>query len=106
MTILTREEMLAGIRDAVIKANPEIECDHAAHGKQAHFCVERPIHLADILLAINNSEIEKARDISLEILNGYLVFWPKPSTARYNLRQDDLTLQSDETILFIYQLLK
>lgn len=69
----------------------------------------RPIRLADVLLAIGS----RAKDF--ELRNDYLWSWsvdvPKYNDDRanqifWNLRADDLRDQSDETINFIYNLVK
>lgn len=69
----------------------------------------RPIRLADVLLAIGS----RAKDF--ELRNDYLWSWsvdvPKYNDDRanqifWNLRADDVREQSEETINFIYNLLK
>lgn len=96
---MTRETQLAEIRRKCIEANPEDDryrCD-------CNWCVSLTIHLADILLAI----VEHCKDTNRPI-TAYRNFKVAAIEllALYNLRADDLTLQSDPTISFIYDLLK
>ena len=85
------------IREACIKANPEIE--QICGGEDvAHFCpncsnkIGRPIRLADVLLAIG------------EVRPDFLLAVGHP--ANWNLKDDNLENQSEETIGFIHNLIK
>jgi hypothetical protein len=109
-----RDQHIAGIRAACIKANPEIEAEWPCECRKCgvpgkHQFRGRSIRLADVLLAIENTGVHCA-------FYGEGNLWlVKPTmeglgTGRenctYDLRQDDLTLQSDETISWLYDLLK
>jgi hypothetical protein len=119
---MTTQEKIESIRQACIKANPKI-VEHRCEGCNKFYAeyvngcphcwrdelsseenlklfpkrgvrpVIRPIRLADVLLAIEHS----TDDIS--ILYEFIYH-------RWNLRADDLTQQSEETITFFYDLLQ
>ena len=89
------------VRGAVIKANPEIMeirvrklCKEHGFGNDKCHCIarQRPIRLADVLLAIG----EIRPDFLLAV--GHLASW--------NLRKDNLEEQSEETINFLASLLE
>lgn len=64
----------------------------------------RPIRLADVLFAMATKGVMTANEVYL--LN---IVWPVEGgykDVRWNLRADDLSLQSPETIEFLYELLK
>ena len=114
------------IREKCIAVNPEIkQCDCRCHnGKQVfraeggicldckclpHERICRPIHLADVLLAIEAiSESSKEgwsyrvwADSEFQINDGF-----SECETIWNLRAADLEQQSEETINFLYELLK
>jgi hypothetical protein len=102
----TRQEQLELIRDACIRANPEIEkrrIDYVDEDTGDDTWVQDDtIRLADVLLAHSktitpptNSE-EKSK-IQNDVLN--IIYW-------WNLRKDDINDQSDPCVAFVYQLLK
>lgn len=91
---MTKQEKLEAIRGVCVKANDEIivEGDIIYRlGKEDRDC----LHLADILLAITphltNSDYDNDKDRKIIDL--------------WNLRNDDLTDQSEQTITFLYDLL-
>lgn len=125
-----REEHLATIREACIKANPEIETMPEAYAYTLRVIrdlrdrrglgqeweqiddevrgeiedtwatlIGRPIHLADVLLA---------RKKSMQSLTWLFAADEKLAELvdRWNLRQDELTQQSDECLEFLAELLK
>jgi hypothetical protein len=101
------DQHIAAIRAACIKANPEIEktVGWGRHGDR--LIDDRPIRLADVLLAIG----EKAKSVGIDgfvEVDQYGTFWMSARIVEnemrqvnWNLRQDDLTLQSDECITFL-----
>jgi hypothetical protein len=99
-----REVFLARVRAACIKANPERDW----RGRQ---WIEEPVRLADVLLALKGNA-----NIAIDEL-GYFMeaedstrdnnLYSKVYQGRcWNLRQDDLTLQSDECVSFLASLLQ
>lgn len=106
-------QQLKTIRDACIKANPEKlgycyrgGCYDDVCQLQKHQC---PIGLASVLLAINELDndqigmVDSSGQFGHDTLQGDGVDW---SGVCWNLRQDDLTLQSDECISFLAELFK
>lgn len=69
-----------------------------------HKIVGRPIRLADVLLAISGRTGYNGKCWMLE-QDGLYVF-ERLKRIAWNLRNDDLTQQSEETISFLYELLK
>lgn len=98
---MTTEEKVEAIRQACIKANPEIDTTYWISPKDPYEGIEdckevtRPIRLADVLLA--KECINRAR----EMYNRYTY----ETVEKWNLHADDLTQQSPETIDFLYGLL-
>lgn len=89
---MTRDQNIEAIRAACIKANPD-SFERFNWGKPS------PIRLADVLLAMR--EGGKATEAQ--------EFWLIEDCNRentWNLRKDDLTLQSDECVIFLANLLK
>lgn len=114
---MERNEQLETIRAACIKANPDklFEYDTYPTDRSRPVWHEEPVRLADVLLTIGGADImvntggqwikyigESERGLSfiVEAASQMAV-----STA-WNLRQDDLALQSDECITFLTELLK
>ena len=99
----TRQENLQIIRDACVAANPK---ERVIIGGVLEIIT--PIRLADVLLAVEGND---TRDLLR--IDEYGVFWIGNSIEvvrenhkiQYNLRTDDITLQSDECIEFIAGLL-
>lgn len=88
-------DLLQKIRAKCIEVNPEIVVwsPIVADKKRK---APRPIRLADVLLAMKNVSLEVSwfeGDDSLMRLDG--------ANVRWNLREDDLEKQSEETIKFI-----
>jgi hypothetical protein len=116
------------IREKCIAANPEIvelkfgcEFENVKTGARFiiptngypndnHKILGRPIRLADVLLAIENANGNIELATYGEPL--HIGHYEKPeregyySKAYWNLRADDLEKQSEETISFLYELLK
>jgi len=99
------------LREAVIKAVPEI-AKTGCHEKYApeHRCsycmvFGRPIRLADILLAIGSKKIPVAVDDQGAIWDWQNGDWHGNGAIRYNLGNDDLAAQSEETKRFLHSLL-
>ena len=66
-----------------------------------------PIHVSDVLLAIEAHDADSERIISINSVGLFEVrYTDSDESAEWNLRQDDLTQQSDECIEFISSLLK
>lgn len=107
----TRNQQMADIREACIKANPEIEKRELPEMSDSSFPWPE-IRLADVLLAI--LAVNPANRTNILVESGGLIKqmeWSDDdryvykSGADYNLRADDLTQQSDECIEFISSLL-
>lgn len=102
---------LETIRAACIKANPEIEAkEHCACGHELTYDkgFHRPIRLADVLLAI-----WKIRPGSYFVdVRGQFWFWSNIDKPLHNvpcawkLSKDNVAEQSEETIVFLADLLK
>lgn len=98
---MTRDNYIKIIREACIRANPEIEkdtcraCIEKEDAMDRYAC--RPIHLADVLLAIGVHGVEGAYPPQI-----FAVGHP----ARWDLVHDDLTQQLDECLKFLSDLLK
>lgn len=97
------------IRAACIKANPKIIVNQHAQligwdHKVTYFEEKRPIRLADVLLAIGGeSDTEQSQWRYLGNLSKVCGFgW----NVAWNLRNDDLSQQSPETLRFLANLLK
>ena len=91
----TREEQLEAIRGKCIEANDLIK-----NREWCHYCnqIQNPIiRLADILLAIE----KKCGGMENMILDGH----HEEILKSYDLRKDDITLQDDSVIQFIFNLL-
>jgi hypothetical protein len=96
------------IRQKCIEANPDIEkaqevpC-YCHNDPKCINAPKRPIRLADVLLAIGQKygdhvlEFSGVETCSLEAAR---------SVRKWNLREDDLTKQSPETLEFLASLLK
>jgi len=108
-------EKLEAIRQACIKANPEIVVNKHAQLIKFDHSVEyfeqcRPIRLVDVLLAgVTGMEYAVSEDghflklsgvteTGLNTYEGIGIYW--------NLRTDDLIKQSEECIGFLYDILK
>lgn len=106
--------MLASIRAVCIKANPsEFKCnDLRLTHVEANCPANRPIHLADVLLAISGKSYrpEAALKNRYHITaNGIFVDYlarPTNTGVFWDLRRDSLTKQSDYCVSFLYELLK
>lgn len=100
----TREQQIAAIRAACIKANPEIVAQTYRGSENTGYEIEitdRPIRLADVLLALPDDSFGWGG-----ISRKYLFFNSDASrSAEWNLRTDDLTAQTDECIAFIHSLI-
>jgi hypothetical protein len=92
------EQQLADIRAKCIEANPEKDW--------TRITVDEPCRLADVLLAMdsNNVAVKDTGAILVRDPETYNFGWEKPHPV-WNLRTDDLTQQSPETIAFIHSLL-
>ena len=97
---MTRQQMIEAIRETCIAANPSKDWDTV----YAH------LGLADVLVAIeyclrDRFESQPNADLLSNFQEG---LWSitRELIKKYNLRADDFTQQSDETITFLYELLK
>lgn len=105
---VTRAEQLELIRRECIKANAEIETYNCECFTGCH-AIGRPIRLADVLLAIGEfGHHNIAVTSGSVIIEASEIGWRdcEPKRLHWNLRKDDLTLQTDEFIQFAYDLLK
>ena len=108
---MTREQNIALIREKCVAANSDIErlVGYGRHGDK--LIDDRPVRLADVLLAINYyEEVVKNKnswfDEPSNIIGGELILYiTEAGRMIWNLRKDNLTEQSDETLEFLYNLL-
>src|SRR5438270_678262 len=103
---MNRDEQLEAIRDACVKANPDKACPTIE--LKGDKCCEHSIRLADVLLAM---EVKDPNNRYQVRTSGHIgtISPVSPMThvyTRWNLPADDLTLQPDETINFLYALLQ
>jgi hypothetical protein len=94
---MTRQEQLDLIRAACIEVNPSdttLRDKNSWQGLQIKREYGRPVRLADVLLAINES---KKRPYGYDVLMEIVAYW--------NLRKDDLSEQSVECVAFLAELL-
>lgn len=116
---MTTQDQIQLIREKCIEANPEIATKRLVGDKYEvteEFVSCRPIRLADILLAINKNPEDYSIGTDGRFMKmtwfpngGFNMEWVKESNGvlaiGWNLLKDDLSLQSPETIQFLYQLL-
>jgi len=101
---MTRQEALNKIREACVKANPEIvvyDCGSPCH---CHTRNEREIRLADVLLAIDGEN--ELNPISVTSEGQFFQYDPEEGAIQlsrkyWTLRKDSLTDQSDECLEFL-----
>jgi len=111
---------LQTIREACIKANPEIRdfeygIEHCEKHKigyklgqlKCEDCIARcrPIRLADVLFAMNPNILVDGLGVFWEFIDGR-EYRCKQHTTKWNLKDDNLEQQSEETLTFISELLK
>jgi hypothetical protein len=103
---MTREQNLAEIREAVVEAL----CAHGTRSEQVRYraSFDREIRLADVLLAMDAAD----KNIYVHRTGAIIDFNAKQTLqqkdkwgAVWNLRKDDVTLQSDPCVAFIAGLL-
>ena len=87
------QKKLAAIQQKCVEANPEIE--------NKRWGTERPIRLADVLLAVQKQEYGGSPEFRYTCEKLTSGAWH----VHWNLRKDDLTEQSEECISFLYDLL-
>ena len=85
---------LKEIREACIKANPEKEWVETYVAGEEEYSDDVPVHLADVLLAIEETELWE-----IQSKWAYKLIWA------WNKKDDNLEHQSEETISFIHSLL-
>lgn len=105
---------LETIRQKCIEANPGLKDQCAAEecSQCQHNPVVRPIRLADVLLAIDkfhgNMFVDEVgcfvKPKRKEFTYNYII--KNDQNVKWNLRQDDLSKQSEETVNFLAELLK
>lgn len=111
---MNRDKQLEAIRAACIKANPQIVVNKHAQLIKLDHTVEyfeecRPVRLADVLLAIHAVEPANKTNVTIESDGQFIQRLPTGNGTEtvphamlhWNLRQDDLTEQSDECITFL-----
>jgi hypothetical protein len=91
---MTHQEKLEAIRKACVEANPKREWTMIVGGGWT----ESPVRLADVLLAMD----AKLKTPFFETAND----WERFLFIKWNLYKDSLEEQSEETVAFIYDLLK
>lgn len=111
---MTTQEKIEAIKTWVVKVSPDIDylenicdiCDGTeCNGLKHH---TRPVRLADVLLAVRKNDYLGFNLISDGKLNIALfgTAWKFPIyQGQWNLRQDNLTLQSESTVDFIHSLI-
>jgi hypothetical protein len=94
---MTRDEKLQAIKEKCMTANPGRVwvCSEKCHG-----CMD--VRLADVLLTLKASSEQDELNLGLPLELHHGV---KGLLAKWNLRWDDLSEQSDETIDFIHSLI-
>lgn len=99
-------------RIELVSQNGHGVCFYTKGETRNHEIIGRPIRLTDVLLAILNGtnaagEIELNGDKTLTIYadNPEIFADDENHWGSWNLKSDDLTLQSDETIDFLYQVM-
>lgn len=123
---MNRQEQLDLIRQKCIEINPSILCvdcegvgyqvegDHNGEPVQVQCpCHERPIRLADILLAIESSFLAASKNVEEVVIAETGSFGVVRNETQqvawhpiyWKLRKDNLTEQSDECIKFLAELL-
>lgn len=115
---MTHQEKLEAIRKACVKANPDIIVEGCESGITPCACwwhknyppdgnKYRPIRLADVLNAIMHTEyvVSIASNERFEVLDRAKNEWKQVFITWY-LTRDSLEEQSEETVAFIYDLLK
>ena len=108
---MTRDDKIAAIRAACIKANPEIETRFSGKRGVLNSTISAPVRLADVLFSLPGySPGNRIIGVDHE---GTFVEWGNKSAFEYvknipqwNLLKDDLQEQSDECVDFLYELLK
>lgn len=104
------------IRAACIKANHDMQSTsviagcpncHEHDGAKITINVDRPVRLADVLLALSTQQVRVQYSAGDDARIDYLRVVPDTweVAGSWNLRKDDLTQQSPETIQFIHDLL-
>lgn len=103
-------QQLTAIRAKCIEANPDNVCWGLPSG--GNIKDARSPRLADVLLAIgtaeNNALRPFPRDVAVDgrgIISSYFSLTDKRSES-WNLRNDDLSAQSDECVQFLCELLR
>lgn len=105
------KDLLEKIRAKVIEANPEIESrvrwtkvDPQFDGtdKGVEERLPAPIRLADVLLAMKYDEVISRHGVFGKEHHGDVIWEAGP---KWNLREDDLEKQSEETLAFISKVL-
>ena len=117
MTNLSSEQKLESVRQKCIEVNPRISERGHTHDPIGFPC-EDDIRLADVLLACEAVKPEYLCIDSRGVLYHDYLFEPPQAVPNpqkrqrrsrvhgvWNLRQDDLELQSPETISFLHSLL-
>lgn len=114
---MTLQEAKTIVREACIKANPEIIINKNAQligfdHKVTYFEQSRPIRLADVLLAILNGsnaitpiELNGDKTVTLYADNPEIVGEDENHWCDWNLLKDDLSQQSEATMVFLAGLL-
>lgn len=105
-------DKLQKIREIIIKANPEIvlgEHEHyAGPDSPPEIEVEfRPIRLSDVLLAMDKKGLNYLVDLGGVFVKQIAIGLDKIEWTNYswNLKEDDLSKQSEETINFLAKVL-
>ncbi len=96
--------------DSWKKGGKDVQLDGTAvhiHESELKEIIGRPIRLADVLLAIEKKYKDKYRVTSQGVFENYNPLLQRHVVNEtWNLLKDDLTQQSDETIDFLFELLK
>lgn len=111
---MTIQDKIKLIREKCIAANPQKKwrdderCHrHLVQDESVHdcYCVNEPVRLADVLLSIaERIGFATVKELGINSFGEF--FFSDNIKERWNLRADDLEKQSEETINFLYELLK
>ena len=95
---MSKSESLEKIRLAVIKANPTDDRWNVV------LADEEKVRLADVLLAIQKADKYYYVSTTGRFLEYYKTEYPLDMECHWNLLEDDVTKQSEETLLFLSEL--
>ena len=112
---MTHEQKLEAVRAKIIEAVPsipklEIACELSREknkdkGSFHHLLIKRPIRLVDVLIAITNSKYLLRDQYKYPLWDAETPTVGDIILYEWIFEQDDLNLQSPETVSFLFDLL-